>query len=78
MNYMAFASAQSQMALSDFQEALTIQSQMQADTQKQTMRRWQIQQDTQTKQNEIMQDVNVNKAKTNDKMFQKWDEYMRM
>jgi len=50
---------------------------MQADNQKQEMRRWQIMQDVQTKKFEIQQDVTVNKAKTGDKMFGKWDEYIR-
>lgn len=66
-----------QMAASDFQNAQTIYTQMQADAQKQEMSRWQILQDTQTKIFEIQQDVTVNKAQTQDKMFDKWDEYIR-
>ncbi|MCL5036184.1 MAG: hypothetical protein M1269_03600 [Chloroflexi bacterium] len=56
---------------------MTIYTQTLAETQKQQMQRWQILQDTQTKIFEIQQDVTVNKAKTQDKMFQKWDEYIR-
>ena len=66
-----------QMAASDFQNAQTIYTQMQADAQKQEMSRWQILQDTQTKIFEIQQDVTVNKAQTQDKKFDKWDEYIR-
>ena len=66
-----------QMQQSDFQGALTIGTQIQADAQKQQMERWKILEDTQTKIFEIQQDVTVNKAKTQDKMYNKWDEYIR-
>ncbi|MGM9998212.1 MAG: hypothetical protein ACI38Q_02270 [Candidatus Bruticola sp.] len=66
-----------QMQASDLQNAQTIYTQIQADAQKQQMQRWQILQDTQTKIFEIQQDVTVNRAKTQDKMFGKWDEYIR-
>jgi len=69
--------AQFQMFMSDFQQAQTIQTQIGADAQKQQMERWKILQDTQTKIFEIQQDVTVNKAKTQDKMFNKWDEYIK-
>ena len=69
--------AQFQMFMSDFQQAQTIQTQIGADAQKQQMERWKILQDTQTKIFEIPQDVPVNKAKPQDKMFNKWDEYIR-
>ena len=65
------------MVLNDQQNAMTIYSQTMAQTQKQQMSRWQIMQDTQTKIFEIQQDVTVNQAKTQDKMFKKWDEYIR-
>ena len=71
------AASMAQMAASDFQNAQTIYTQMQADAQKQEMSRWQILQDTQTKIFEIQQDVTVNKAQTQDKLFDKWDEYIR-
>ncbi|MBM3461345.1 MAG: hypothetical protein FJX76_04515 [Armatimonadetes bacterium] len=69
--------AMTQMQNNDFQNAMTISTQMQADAQKQQMERWKILQDTQTKIFEIQQDVTVNKARTQDKMFNKWDEYIR-
>ena len=65
------------MVVNDQQNAMTIYTQTMAQTQKQQMRRWQILQDTQTKIFEIQQDVTVNKAKTQDKMFKKWDEYIK-
>ncbi len=77
MTGMANAASMTQMVQSDYQQAQTVQTQMQADSQKNQMRRWQIMQDTQTKIFEIQQDVTVNKAKTQDKMFNKWDEYIR-
>jgi len=77
MTGMANAAAQQQMQNADQNQAQTVQTQMQADNQKQQMRRWQIQQDTQTKIFEIQQDVTVNKPKTGDKMFNKWDQYIR-
>ncbi len=73
----ANAMAAAQLANSDRQQAQTIATQMQADNMKQQARRWQIMQDTQTKIFEIQQDVAVNKAKTGDKMFMKWDQYIR-
>lgn len=51
--------------------------QMKADDQKQQMERWKILQDTQTKIFEIQQDVTVNKARTQEKAFNRWDEYIR-
>lgn len=66
-----------QLQMSDTQQAQTIYTQIGADAQKQQMERWKILQDTQTKIFEIQQDVTVNKAKTQDKMFNKWDEYIR-
>jgi vacuolar-type H+-ATPase subunit H len=73
----ANASAQFQMQMSDYQQAQTIQTQIASDAQKQQMERWKILHDTQTKIFEIQQDVTVNKAKTQDKMYNKWDEYIR-
>lgn len=66
-----------QMMANDLQNAMTIGAQIQADAQKQQMQRWKILQDTQTKIFEIQQDVTVNKAKVQDKMFEKWDDYIR-
>ena len=77
MGTLSTAASVAQMAASDAQNAQTIYTQMQADAQKQEMSRWKILQDTQTKIFEIQQDVTVNRAKTQDKMFGKWDEYIR-
>ena len=66
-----------QLQTSDIQQAHTIAMQIQANAQKQQMERWKILQDTQTKIFEIQQEVTVNKAKTQDKMFNKWDDYIR-
>jgi len=74
---LANAAAMTQMMNNDFQNAQTIGVQMMSDNQKQQMRRWQIMQDTQTKIFEIQQETTVNKAKTQDKMFNKWDEYIK-
>jgi hypothetical protein len=77
MTGMANAATQTQMQQSDQNNAQTVQTEMQADNQKQQARRWQIMEDTKNKVFEIQQDVTVNKAKTGDKMFGKWDEYVR-
>lgn len=77
MTGMANAASMTQMVNSDYQQAQTIGTEMMADNQKQQMRRWQIMQDTQTKIFEIQQDVTVNKAKTQDKMFNKWNDYIK-
>lgn len=66
-----------QMKANDRQNAQSIYTAIAADAQKNQMNRWKILQDTQTKIFEIQQDVTVNRAKTQDKMFGKWDEYIR-
>ncbi|MEW6277412.1 MAG: hypothetical protein AB1758_02235 [Candidatus Eremiobacterota bacterium] len=66
-----------QMQLTDQQQAQTIQTQIMADAQKQQAERWKILRETQTKIFEIQQDVTVNQAKTQDKMFNKWSDYVR-
>lgn len=48
-----------------------------AERRKEEMERWKILQDTQTKIFEIQQDVTVNKARTQDRAYKKWDEYIR-
>ena len=73
----ADAANRAQMAQSDQNQAQTIQTQMQADQQKQQAERWKILRETQTKIFEIQQDVTVNQAKTQDKMFNKWSDYIR-
>ncbi|MGI5844220.1 MAG: hypothetical protein ACOX9B_08600 [Candidatus Xenobium sp.] len=69
--------AQFQMFMSDYQQAQTIQTTTAMEAQKQQMERWKIMQDTQTKIFEIQQEVTVNRAKTQDKMFNKWDDYIK-
>lgn len=66
-----------QMTNTDFQNAQTITTQMEAENQKQQMERWKILQDTQTKIFEIQQDVTTYKAQMQDKAYKKWDEYIR-
>ena len=55
----------------------TIATQIAANQQKSEMERWKILQDTQEKVFETQQDITVQKAKEQDKMFGKWDEYVR-
>ena len=66
-----------QMQANDFQNAQTIYTQIRAQAQRQEMQRWQIATDTQTKIMEIQQETTVNRAKTQDKLFKKWDDYIR-
>jgi hypothetical protein len=58
-------------------EAQTVYAQLLAEARQQQAQRWKILQDTQQKIFEIQQDVTANKAKTQDKMYKKWDEYIR-
>lgn len=71
------AASWAQMQANDFQNAQTIYTQIQAQSQRQEMQRWQIATDTQTKIMEIQQETTVNRAKTQDKLFKKWDDYIR-
>ncbi|MGM9998770.1 MAG: hypothetical protein ACI38Q_05195 [Candidatus Bruticola sp.] len=66
-----------QMYTNDMQNAQTIYASIDAQAQKSQMERWKIASDTQTKIFEIQQDVTVNRAKTQDKMFNKWNDYIR-
>ena len=66
-----------QIYMTDQQNSQTTLTTIAANQQKSEMERWKILQDTQTKCFEIQQDVPVNQAKTQDKMFGKWDEYIR-
>jgi hypothetical protein len=66
-----------QLQNTDYQNAMTVATQMQANNQVQQMQRWQILQDTQTKIFEIQQSVTQNKAQTQDKAYKKWDEYVQ-
>ncbi len=66
-----------QIYMTDQQNSQTTLTTIAANQQKSEMERWKILQDTQTKCFEIQQDVSVNQAKTEDKMFGKWDEYIR-
>ncbi len=77
MGAATIAASIAQMQANDLQNAQSIYVSMQADAQKSQMNRWKILQDTQTKIFEIQQDVTVNRARTQDKMFGKWDEYIR-
>ena len=77
MNFMAYGASQTQMSVGDYQQALTIGTQTQSEVKKNVMRRWQIEMDTRTKINEITQDVSLNKAKTGDKISQKFSAFMR-
>lgn len=73
----ANAASQQQLAASDQQQAQTIQTQIAADSQKNQAERFKILRETQTKIFEIQQDVTVNQAKTQDKAFNKWSDYIR-
>jgi len=72
----------SAMTMAQMQQTDQIQSeqtamQMAAEKQKSEWSKWKILQDTQTKVYDIQQDVTLNRAKVQDKMFGKWDEFIR-
>jgi hypothetical protein len=58
-------------------EAQTIETQMEADRKKQELERWKILQQNQDKIYEIQQDVTTNRGKTQDKINEEWDRYIR-
>jgi type VI secretion system secreted protein VgrG len=66
-----------QMQQTDAAAAQTIQTQIAAERQKHEWTKWKILQDTQTKIQEIQPGVSAQKARVHDKMFQKWDKYIR-
>lgn len=74
---LANGAAYLQMMTADAQQANTIHTQIAADAMKQRAQRWQILADTQTKIFEIVQDVTLEKAKTADKLYKKWDAYIQ-
>jgi|GEM_PF-2190382 len=61
----------------DEQAKKLVDSEQLSDAQKEQLKRWQILQDTQKKIFQIQQDVTTNKAKSQQKAFSKWDEYIR-
>jgi hypothetical protein len=66
-----------QMSQTDQARAGILQTQMAADIQRQQMERWRILQDVQTRIFEIQQDVTLNRARTQDRMFNTMNEYIR-
>lgn len=76
MNQMASA-AWYQGIAADRQQAMTIGTQIAATARKHEAERWKLQQDTATKVFELQQEAIVFKAKAQDKMGRKWDEYIR-
>ncbi len=71
------AMTMAQMSQTDSLQSEQTAMQMAAEKQKHEWTKWKILQDTQTKIYEIQQDVTLNRAKTQDKMFNKSDEYIR-
>lgn len=59
------------------QQLMNINQEMQSTAQKGEMQRFQIMYDTQTKVMEMQQDMTLNRAKSQDKMFGKWDEFVK-
>ena len=55
----------------------TIQEQMRRDTQRQQAERLKIRLETETKIFELQQDITLNRAKTTDKAFKKWSDYIK-
>ncbi len=71
------AASLQQLALSDALQAQTKQVEMFADAQKHQAERWKILREVQTKIFEIQQEVTINQAKVQDKMHNKWSDYIR-
>jgi hypothetical protein len=60
----------------DMHTALTLYGRIAADALKHRAERWQIIQKTNTAIFQIQEDITINRARTLDKAFQKWDEYI--
>jgi hypothetical protein len=69
--------SQMQLANTDYQNAMTVAQQMDASNKVNETQRWQIQQDTETKGNEILQSSSTNLAQTASKMTKKFDEQIQ-
>jgi hypothetical protein len=76
-NNPAQSSVQAQSQLNDYNQAQTIQQTMQQNNQQTHQQLQQQQSNTQTSVFQIQQDVTSNKAKTQDKSFQNWDQTIR-
>lgn len=64
------------MQVQDYQNMLTVMTQMYAADQTQRMQRWKILQDAQTKTFEINQEVTLEIANTGKKLADKWDQFV--
>jgi hypothetical protein len=60
----------------DMHTALTLYGRIAADALKRRAERWQISQRTNTAIFQIQEDVTINRARTQDKAFKQWDEYI--
>lgn len=59
------------------QQLMNIQTQITATNMKEDMSRFKIMYDVQTKIQEMQQDMTLDRAKSQDKMFGKWDEFVK-
>lgn len=66
-----------QLQATDQMQSEQVAMQIAVERQKHEWTKWKILQDTQTKIFEIQQDVTLNRAKTQDKLFNKWDDYIK-
>jgi hypothetical protein len=66
-----------QAVLADYRRAVTISSIACAEREKSRAQRWRIIQDVQTKIFEICQETVVFRARASEKIYNKWDEYVR-
>jgi len=66
-----------QMYNTDYQNAQTIQTQIYASNAKNRMDIWKILQDVQTKKHDTYQEVTFDRAKSGQKMLDKWDSFVK-
>lgn len=66
-----------QLTLTDRLQSEKVAFQMEAQAQKHGWEKWKLFQDLQTEIFKIQQEVCIQRAKTQDKLFEKWDEYIK-
>ena len=77
MGDMSMTIAMTQMQVTDYQNMMTVMTQMYASDQVNQLNRWKIMQDAQMKSFEINQTVTVDSAKKAKDMAKQWDGYIK-
>ncbi len=74
---LTMAATQLQMQQNDQLQSGTIQTEMEAAAQRYQVQNWQIQQETQTKTYQMLQETTAQRVKTQEKVYEKWISVIR-